>query len=139
MTVKYGEWAADVLRDLSQVLSVAGLRMRLNRTSMFTSKLLSLVKMAYDVRTALAEKDICGNLELSVVGPDLPFQPRWMEEAHAMSRQQHGATLQTEPIVGTCGMGLKRAEVKKKGNDAQDYSVVLKPKVVLARVLEESP
>ncbi|KAF8912201.1 hypothetical protein CPB84DRAFT_1761605 [Gymnopilus junonius] len=113
--------------------------MRPNRTSLFTSKLLSLVKMAYDVRTALAEKDICGDLDLSVIGPDMPFQPKWMEEAHAMTRHQLGTTMRMEPIAGTCGMGLKRVEVKKDAASQQDQIVVLKPRVVLARVLDESP
>ncbi|KDR73741.1 hypothetical protein GALMADRAFT_212553 [Galerina marginata CBS 339.88] len=134
VTMKFPDWVVDLTKDLALILSIGGLRIRTNRSSLFTSKLLTLVKIAYDVRTALAEKDICGDLELSVVGPDMPFQTKWMEEAHAMSRNKVLATMQMEPIAGTSGMGLQRST-----QPGETPVVVMKPKVVLARVLEESP
>ena len=35
------------------------------------------------IRTALAEKDVCGGLEVVVVAPNTPFQEKWMMDGHA--------------------------------------------------------
>jgi hypothetical protein len=50
---------------------------------LFFKKTLALVKAVYDLRTTMAEKDICGGLIF--VPPDMPFQEKWMMpvDAHA--------------------------------------------------------
>jgi hypothetical protein len=98
----------------------------------------SIIALAYDLRAGLAEKDICGGIDLVVESPDSPFQPKWMQEAYSTERRGTTTMLtQMEPIAGTTSIGLKRISVGGTQNDAQNY--LLKPKVVLARVLRESP
>jgi len=127
------------MKDLSQILALGAVRINLTRNSLFTSKFITLVKMAYDVRTALAEKDLCGGLELAVVGDGTPFQPRWMEEAHRMSRTITPTTMKMEPVAGTCGLGLRRYTIDIGGSSisTSNPDMILKPKIILSRALED--
>ena len=103
---------------------------------MFKNKIQSIIAVAYDLRAALAEKDICGGLELVVVSPDSPFQPKWMQEGHTTERTGTATMLtKMEAIAGTTGIGLKRPNFG--GTKSEAYTYPLKPKVVLARVLKE--
>jgi len=96
------------------------------------STIRDLFELAYDIRVALAEKDIC-RLELVVVGPGTPFHPKWMDESHTlMGKGTMEMLSKMEPTIGTTSMGLKRM-AKATKNDEQPYLV--KPKVVTARVL----
>ncbi|KIM48620.1 hypothetical protein M413DRAFT_20979 [Hebeloma cylindrosporum] len=137
IAVQFPTWASEIIRDLADILLVGGLKMRAKRQDVFKSKIQSIIALAYDLRAGLAEKDICGGLELVVVSPDSPFQPKWMQEGHTTERRGTTTMLtQMEAIAGTTGLGLKRPNVGAMPNDA--YTYPLKPKVVLARVLRES-
>lgn len=138
ITTKFGEWVDDIIDDLAQILLVGGLKMRQQRSHMFAEKLLGLVKMAYDIRAALTERDICGGLELCTVAPDTPFQPKWMDEAHEGDVPL--SELQPEPIAGTCGIGLQRNSLAVQYSIQNEYSgvnIVLKPKVARLSILDE--
>ncbi|KAF8971852.1 hypothetical protein BDZ97DRAFT_2054554 [Flammula alnicola] len=139
----HSEWVSDIFKDLGQLLRLGGLKVRSQRASMFSAKILSLVKLAYDLRAALAEKDMCGGLELAVVGPDTPFQAKWMDEGHTTTRTNTTALSQMEHIAGTSGLGLQRTvgEESRGGSSDSRIDMILKPKVVLIRVLllQESP
>ncbi|KAF8958002.1 hypothetical protein BDZ97DRAFT_2078815 [Flammula alnicola] len=141
MAAKFPDWVSDIIKDLGQLLRLGGLKVRNQRASMFSAKILSLVKLAYDLRAALAEKDLCGGLELAVVGPDTPFQAKWMDEAHTTTRTNTAALSQMEHIAGTSGLGLQRTvgEQSRGGSSDSKIDMILKPKVVLIRVLQESP
>lgn len=96
------------------------------------SMIQDLFKLAYDIRVALAERDIC-RVELVVVGPGTPFHPKWMDESHTMMGKGTMEMLsKMEPIIGTTSVGLKRM-AKATKDDEKPYLV--KPKVVTARVL----
>ncbi|KIM48586.1 hypothetical protein M413DRAFT_437794 [Hebeloma cylindrosporum] len=98
----------------------------------FSNAIRDLFELAYDIRAALAEKDIC-SVELVVVGPGTPFHPKWMDKSHTSIRKDTVEMLpRMEPIVGTTGVGLKHI-TKAAKNDEQSY--LLKPKVAVARVL----
>jgi len=102
------------------------------------NKIQSIIALAYDLRAALAEQDSHGTIEIVVESPDLPFQPKWMHESYANEWRDTVTMLeQMEPIAGTTGMGLKCTNVISTQDDA--HTPILKPKVVLARVLRESP
>lgn len=140
MDQKFPQWVDEIIDDLATILLVGGLKMKSQRASMFSSKFLGLVKLAYDLRAALAEKDLAGGLDLYMVAPDTPFRAKWMDEAH--EAQTHVSDLDVEPIAGTSGLGLSRDI-----SHSQQYrgtiidtkpNMVLKPKVVLLRVLQEN-
>ena len=82
-SVKFNEWVKDIINELGLFLTMGGLRVKTQRATLFFTKTLALVKLAYDLRTAMAEKDICGGLETVIVPPDTPFQEKWMTDGHA--------------------------------------------------------
>lgn len=120
----------DIVKELGFFLGMAGVRMRTERAGVFSTKILALVKRAYNLRTAMAEKDICGGLEVVVVGPDTPFEEKWMTDAHVGYRKYNDTTHSgMDIVVGTSGMGLQRKVL-------DEMKIELKPKVVLDRALK---
>ena len=135
-TVKFNKWVQDIIKELGQFLTIAGLRMKTERAPLFSTKILALVTMAYDLRTAMAEKDICGGLEVVIVLPDTPFQEKWMMDAHADPRRVNTDQLQVDFIVGTSGIGLQRRVSETVNGQFQSrMEMELKPRVILARAL----
>ena len=128
---QFPAWVAEAFNDLSAVLMIGGLSIPYHQ---FSSMMKRLFGLAYHIRVALAEKDICG-VELVVEGPGTPFHPSWMDEAHTPMR--NGTVRESSPnmerIVGTTGVGLKRTA--KAAKNCDEYPYLLKPKVVKARVL----
>lgn len=140
MASKFSEWVDEIVSDLGQILLVGGLKIRPQRFQVFVDKFVGLVKMAYNMRAALAERDICGWLELCVVAPDTPFQAKWMDEAH--DSQTPVFQLEREPIAGTCALGLQRqssAQRQSQSNDIEHsaLNIVMKPKVVVLSTLDD--
>ncbi len=140
-TPEFDAWVNEITSDLSRILLVGGVKMRSGTSDILPSKLLPLIKIAYDLRLALAEKDLCGGLELAAPSPDLPFHPNFMQDAEEYalqgSRKKNTNNLSTdgfEPqfIAGTSALGLKRTLNGQPGV----YEMVVKPRVVLIRVLE---
>jgi len=82
--------------------------MKTQSASLFSTKTLALVKLAYDLRTAMAEKDICGGLEIVIISPDTPFQEKWMIDAHADPRNVVIDQSRVDHVAGTTGIGLQR-------------------------------
>ena len=110
--------------------------MKTQRASLFSTKTLALVKVAYDLRTAMAEKDICGGLEIVIVPPDTPFQEKWMIDAHADPRKIDTDKSRVDYVAGTTGIGLQRKVSETvDGQFRSSVEVELKPKVTLARAL----
>jgi len=117
---------------------MAGLRIKTqcHGTTQFFMDTLTLVKSAYDLRTAMAEKDICGGLEIVIVPPDTPFQKKWMDD-HA----QAGKVVDTDQsrvdfVAGTTGIGLQRkVTVRVDGQFQSKMEIKLKPMVMLVRAL----
>ena len=127
--------------DLTSILVVGGVRMPTMKTSLLPSKIEPLLKLAYNLRLGLAERDICGGLEISAPLPDVPFHPQFMEDAEEFALQKSRRKkiesialtwLEGEYIAGTNGIGLKRTLNGQPGV----YEMVVKPKVSLIRVLE---
>jgi len=135
---KFNEWVKDIIKELGLFLTVAGLRMKTQSSGLFSTKTLALVKVAYDLRTAMAEKDICGGLEIVIVPPDTAFQEKWMIDAHADHRKVDSTDhSQVDYVAGTTGMGLQRKVSELVGGQFQyRMETVLKPKVTLAQALK---
>jgi hypothetical protein len=126
----------DIIKELGLFLMVAGLRMKTLSATLFTTKTLALVKLAYDLRTAMAEKDICGGLEIVRVPPDTAFQERWMLDAHA-DRKVVTDQSRVDYVAGTTGLGLQRKVTEiVDGTFQSRMETELKPKVTLARALK---
>ena len=134
--VKFNDWVKDIIKELGLFLTLGGLRMKPQRALLFSTKTLALVKVAYDLRTAMAEKDISGGLEVVVVPPDTPFQEKWMTDAHAHPKRGAADHSHVDFIVGTTGIGLQRKVLDRADGQLQSrMEVELKPKVVLAMAL----
>lgn len=131
------------MEDLTSILTVGGVRMPLLKTTLLPAKVEPLLKLAYDLRLALAERDICGGLEIAAPSPDAPFHPLFMEDAEECVLQKSRKKKVDSPglswvdgdyIAGTSGIGLKRTLNGQPGV----YEMVVKPKVSLIRVLESA-
>ena len=106
--------------------------------TLFPTKTMSLIKSAYDLRTAMAEKDICGGLEVVIVSPNTPFQERWMMDAHADLTKIDTDRPRIDFVAGTTGIGLQRRVSERVGGQFQSrVELELKPKVTLARALKK--
>jgi hypothetical protein len=135
--VKFNEWVKDIIKELGVCLTLAGLKMKTQSTALFATKTLALVKVAYDLRTAMAEKDICGGLEIVRVPPDTAFQERWMIDAHADHRKVATDQSRVDYVAGTTGLGLQRKVTEiVDGNFQSRMETELKPKVTLAQALK---
>ena len=137
--VKFNEWVKDIIKQLGLFLTLGGLRMKTQSSSLFSTKTLALVKVAYVLRTAMAEKDICGGLEVVMVPSDTAFQEKWMIDAHApptASKKVDTDQSRVDYVAGTTGMGLRRKVSEVVDGQFQSrMETELKPKVTLVQAL----
>ena len=111
--------------------------MKTQCATLFSTNTLALVKVAYDLRTAMAEKDICGGLETVIVPPDTPFQEKWMIDGHANPRMVYTDQSRVDFVAGTTGIGLQRKVLETVDGQLQSRTEMeLKPKVTLAHSLK---
>ncbi len=136
---EFNKWVQEMVEDISSLLRIGGFMIRSSQPDLLSTKFHPILKLAYDLRLALAERDICGTLELAAPFPDSPFHPEFMEEEHTLERshKKNGSSSNStwydaDYISGTSAIGLKRTLNGQPGV----YEMVLKPKVVLIRVLE---
>ena len=135
--VKFNEWTKDIIDELGLFLTMAGLRMKPQCSTLFFTKTLTLVEVAYDLRTAMAEKDLCGGLEVVFVPPDTPYQEKWMMDVHADPRNVDTDQPQLDYVAGTTGLGLQRKVTERVDGQYQSrMEIELKAKVTLARALD---
>ena len=137
-SVKFNEWVKDIIKELGLFLAMAGLRMKTQCATLFSRKTLALVEVAYGLRTVMAEKDICGGLEIVIVPADTPFQEKWMMDGHADPRRVDTDGSRVDFVAGTTGIGLQRKVSEIVPVDRQFQSrmeMELKPKVTLTRAL----
>ena len=153
----FGDWVKEIIEDLCDVLSIFGWKIGGYNTSSskqkfsslaINSRLLSLVKDAYDIRTAMAEISTSGDVDLVIVSCDTPFNREIMEDAYGDHRTAARRSLGAEDIEGTLegvvattGIGLQR-EILKPHELVElitrDIEMVLKPRVVLEYTLLEA-
>ena len=114
--------------------------MKTQCATLFSTKTLALVKVAYDLRTAMAEKDICGGLETVIVPPDTPFQEKWMLDAHADLRKADTDQSRVDYVAGTTRIGLQCSKVSETvdGQFQSRMEIALKPKVTLVHALKST-
>ena len=135
-SVKFNKWMKDIINELGRFLSMAGLRVKTQCATLFSTNTLALVKVAYDLRTAMAEKDICGGLETVIVPPDTPFQEKWMMDAHGDLKKDDTDQSRVDLVAGTTGIGLQRKVSETVDGQFQSrMEIELKPKVTLAQTL----
>jgi len=134
--LKFKEWVKEIMKELGWFLTIGGLRVKPLRGPVFSTKILALVNAAYELRTAMAEKDICGGLDVVIVSPDTPFQEDHMKDAHANPRKGDADQSHVDFVAGTSGIGLHRKTSETVNGQFQSkIEVVLKPKVILTRAL----
>ena len=134
--VEFNEWVEHIIKELGDCLMIAGLRTKSQDASFFFTKTLALVTIAYGLRTAMAEKDICGGLEVVIIAPDTPFQEKWMMDGHADVREGDTDQSCVDSVAGTIGLGLQRkVSDNVDGQFQYRMNMELKPKVILARAL----
>jgi len=134
-SVNFNEWVQDIIKDLGEILTIAGLRMKAQRAHFFSTETLALVKVAYHLRTAMAEKDICGGLEVVIIESGRPFEEKSMIDAYADPWMDHS---HVDFVAGTSGIGLQRKVLETvHGQFHSRMEIGLKPKVILARTLQD--
>lgn len=132
----FQNWALEILKDLEGILLDADVAFPAPSRNNIRQKLVTLSEKAYDLRTSLAERDLCGNIQLSLVSPDTLFQAKWMEDVQASTGSRIGAVAlaNTERVAGTCRLGLQLPGATPGAAAA----LALKPKIVLLSKLRES-
>ena len=134
--IKFDEWVEDIIDELALFLTMAGVGMKTRSDTRFYERTKALVKAAYDLRTAMAEKDICGDLEILIVPPDTPFQEKSRMDAHADPTKVDTDQSQVNFVAGTTGIGLQRKVSERVDRQFKSrMKIVMKPKVMLARAL----
>ena len=132
---KFHNWVEDIIEALESFLKLAGMRLKSRHAHLFVITTLALVKEAYNLRTAMAEKDTCGGLEVIIVAPDTPFQEKWMMNAYPRKDDIDQSNC-VDFVAGTIGIGLQRKVLEKVNGQFQSrMKTELKPKVVLERTL----
>jgi hypothetical protein len=101
-------------------------------SSVHTS-ILSVVKGAYDIRTAMAEVSTSGDVDLVIVSCDTPYNELLMDDAYGDQRRRSTSTMDNamdphgkaviESVVATTGIGLQREIWKADGvgGSGQDH------------------
>ena len=132
----FKDWSYEILNNLSMTLCTGNYVLsRLKSHPATLVKLEKLLKVVYDLRLALAEKDRTGGLEILVVQPDTEYIPRMMEDAHLL---ELGATTKRKNgpdglvSIGTSAIGLQREEIDPRDGGSLGIEIVLRPKVVLS-------
>ncbi|KAG2019916.1 hypothetical protein CC2G_005311 [Coprinopsis cinerea AmutBmut pab1-1] len=165
----FSDWAQDIIDDLHEILSVFGWAIAgyqadaLGRRGPDEARnsLVSLVKVAYDLRTAMAEISTSGDVDLAIISCDTPFNSAVMEDEFEDKRKSVVKKRSVEPddsddelefmgnrtkgfverVVGTTGIGLQKEVMKPHnllGVMKRDIEMVLKPRVVLEQSLLEA-
>ncbi|KAJ3515506.1 hypothetical protein NLJ89_g1714 [Agrocybe chaxingu] len=137
-TPSFENWATDVIRDLIPVLQTGGVQMSSPSVSLFTSKVKTLIQLAYELRLAMAEKDICG-VEIMSFSPETVFLSKYMDNAHEIVGRKKAPVKRTsteaEYIAGTSGLGLQR--VGSSGGSASRV-IILRSRVALMSAFKEN-
>ncbi|KAF9473008.1 hypothetical protein BDN70DRAFT_997870 [Pholiota conissans] len=130
-------WATEIMNDLISVLPVPNMTREL-REDILLPVLTPLVQQAYDIRMALAEGDICGNLRLLIPSSDIHFQPESMSRPDDLTlRIQKNEPADLGDTAGCTGIGLQSISIQKSKSGASfiECTTVLLPTIVLARDL----
>ncbi|CAA7271038.1 unnamed protein product [Cyclocybe aegerita] len=139
-TPSFENWAVDVIGDLIPVLQTGGVQMRSPSIGLFTSKIKALIQLAYELRLAMAEKDICG-VEIMSFSPDAVFMSKYMDNAHEIVGRKKAPVKRTsmteaEYIAGTSGLGLQRVVGSSSGSASR--TIVLRSRVALISAFREN-
>lgn len=98
--------------------------------------LTNLARVSYDLRLALAEEDICGNVQLHVPPPDVQFQPDSMYAIHTENFEtQNRGPKELGDVVGSTSIGLRSISIQKSDAGASliHRTTILPPNVILVR------
>ncbi|KAF5327744.1 hypothetical protein D9619_004844 [Psilocybe cf. subviscida] len=136
-SAEFQNWALEILKDLDGILLDANVAFPTSARNDIQRNLVTLSEKAYDLRTALAERDLCGNIQLALVSPDMMFQAKWMEDVQTSAsadRECAVALTDAERVAGTCRLGLQMPGT----TPGAAAHLILKPKVALLRKLRES-
>ena len=130
----FKEWTYEILASLNVTLNLGGYALTTLKSYANTLlKLEKLVKLAYDTRRTLAERDKTGGLEILVVEPDTEFMPRMMEDAYLLELDKKTTKIRNSDLlsVGTTAIGLQKEDIDPNDDQSLGIEVVLRPKVVL--------
>ncbi|KJA24251.1 hypothetical protein HYPSUDRAFT_39015 [Hypholoma sublateritium FD-334 SS-4] len=132
-------WSQEILDDLLQILPTPewGLNSDYGLKTILP-KIANLCQISYDIRLALAEEDICGNIQLLVYPSDTQFQQETMNSAEAPPEASGLEIDEGGDIAGTVGIGLRESVVKKSSQGISElaFNTLLAPDVILARHLQ---
>lgn len=121
------DWVTNFTDDLSCILHTAGWTTRnQDERYQFEKRLPAILKFVQDVRVALGEDVVSADIEIAVIEPGTPFNPRLMKNNY--DGRKIGS------ISGTTGMGLKRIVMESTSDGFFPHSKTAslpRPRVIL--------
>ena len=131
-----GTWSQEILNDLLQILPAPEWGLNDNYCGeTILPELANLCQISYDIRLALAEEDICGNIQLLVYPSDTQFQEDAMNNVDTPPKVLGLKLDQLGDIAGTVGLGLRECAVNRtsQGTSGLQFKTLLAPNVILTR------
>ena len=133
-------WTKELTQKLISVLKVAAWTAFTEDQGRFLHRLPSIFKAVNELRIAIGEKFTSADLHISVFDCGSVYQPSYMDDAYSDGRQSSDKRA-PKPIIGTTGIGLKRAIIKRNAKDVFLvflFENVISPKIVLESTLKEA-
>jgi len=129
---RFSDWEEDIIIDIHDILTLG--KLSLASLSNLSDRFISTIKAAHNLRTALAERDACGGLELLTAGT--LYQPKTMQVHSGNSIVAFSPDNEPSVVARNVGLGLHTVQRSSAGNVRAVPGVVLKPEVILKHSLE---
>ncbi|PPQ64184.1 hypothetical protein CVT24_008558 [Panaeolus cyanescens] len=133
-------WKEDLISKMMKVFKLASWRTSdKNHCLSFEGKLAPIFKAVEDLRIALGEKITSSDIHVSLVPPNSRFDALWMDNGFAEAKAKPVQGESVQRVVGTTGLGLKRAIFGRRGPSGEVmFESILSPQVVLESTLKDT-
>ena len=119
------------------VLNIAAWTASTGDQEAFLHRLSPVFKAVNELRIAVGEKFTSADLHISIFHWGSAYQPSRMNDAYSDGRQPSDKQA-PELIVGTTGIGLKKATIERDARDVPLFENVISAKIVLESTLKEA-
>ena len=119
------------------VLKVAAWTAFTEDQELFLHRLPPIFKVVNELRIAIGGKFTSADLDISVFYWDIAYQPSYMDDAYSDGRQSSDKRA-LELIVGTTGIGLKKAIKGQNAKEVLLFDNVISAKIVFESTLKEA-
>jgi len=130
-------WRKELPQKLMSVLNTAAWTAATADQENFLHRLPPIFKAVNELRIAIGEKFTSADLDISIFDCESSYQPSFMDDAYGDGRQPSDKRA-PELIVGTTGIGLKKAIMERNAKDVLRFENVISAKIVLESTLNEA-